>query len=174
MPYAVTLRLDAEAAAEVERLRAAIEAEILIEYAPHVTLAVYPDDRDVDELRRMVETLAARWPALAVRFAALGLFVGAATVVWVAPVVTGELLRRHAELVAMVAAGHPHYWPGSWVPHVTLAERLTGAGAAEAIIALDTIWQPFCGTLDRMEIVHFAPVEIVASWPLARSYAGCA
>ncbi len=166
MPYAVTLRLDADAAAQVERLQAVVEAEMQIDYAPHVTLAVYPDASDVDVLRRVVETLVARWPTLAVEFAALGVFPGADTVLWVAPVVTGELLRRHSGLVAALPAGHRHYRPGSWVPHVTLAQQLTGAGAAAAIAALEPIWRPFSGALDRVEIVHFAPVKVLASWPL--------
>jgi 2'-5' RNA ligase len=162
MPYAVTLLLDAGSAAQVRRLQAVLETEDLIDYAPHVTLAVYPDDRDVEDMRRVLETLVAQLPALAVRFAALGLFPGPDTVLWVAPVVTEELLRRHADLVAVLPAGHPHYRPGSWVPHVTLGR----APSAAAIAALDAVWQPFSGTLDRVEIVHFAPVEIVASWSL--------
>jgi 2'-5' RNA ligase len=173
MPYAVTLRLDAEAAAHLRRLQAVIEAEDLIEYAPHVTLAVYPDDRNVENMRRALHTLAAQWPALAVQFAAVGLFPGVKTVLWAAPVVTEELLHRHAELLQVLPAGHSHYRRGSWVPHVTLAQELTGAGAAAAIAALDTIWQPFGGTLDRVDIVHFAPVEIIGSWRLAQSQAGC-
>jgi len=87
MPYAVTLRLDEAAAAEVRRLWALVAAGDAAEYAPHVTLAVYPDDGDVGLLRDAVAVLAARWRALEVTFAGIGVFAGA--VVWLAPVATG-------------------------------------------------------------------------------------
>ena len=164
MPYAVTLRLDEAAAAEVRRLWALVAAGDAAEYAPHVTLAVYPDDGDVGLLRDAVAVLAARWRALEVTFAGIGVFAGA--VVWLAPVVTGELLRRHAELVGALPVAHPHYRVGAWVPHVTLAQELTEAGVAAAMSALLAEWRPFAGSLDRVEIVRFTPVEVLASWPL--------
>jgi 2'-5' RNA ligase len=163
MPYAVTLRLDEAAAAHLCRLQAALAADDLIDYAPHLTLAVYPDDSSIDDEPRAVERLVARWPPVAVEFAALGLFPGA-SVLWVAPVVTAELLRRHAELLAALPTTHPLYRPGAWVPHVTLAQDLIDPAAA--IAALVPVWQPFSGRLDRVEIVRFTPVEVLASWTL--------
>jgi 2'-5' RNA ligase len=166
MPYAVTLRLDANAAAHVRRLQAVLAADDLVEYAPHVTLAVYPDDSRIDALQRTVEALVAQWSALPVEFAALGVFPGPESVLWVAPVVTAELLRRNAELVAALPAASPHYRGGGWVPHVTLAQPLAEDRAAAAIAALVPVWQPFSGLLDRVDIVHFMPVQMLESWPL--------
>jgi 2'-5' RNA ligase len=166
MPYAVTLRLDADAAAHVRRLVAVLAADDLLHYAPHVTLAVYPDDSNIDRLRHTVETLVAQWRALPVGFAGLGLFPGAASVLWVAPVVTAELLRLHAALLAALPTAHPHYAPGTWVPHVTLVQQLADDRTAAAMAALVTVWQPFSGALDRVDFVQFMPVEVLASWPL--------
>jgi hypothetical protein len=43
--------------------------------------------------------------------------------------VTTTMLERQASVVAAVlrsgAAVHPHYRPGEWIPHVTIAPRLT-------------------------------------------------
>src|SRR5271170_4984984 len=143
MPYAVTLRLAEDAASHVRRLLAVLAADDLADCAPHVTLAIYPDDRGIDELRRTIGSLVAQWPALTVEFAALGLFPGVLPVLWVAPVVTMELLRRHAELAAALPAPHPYYRPGSWVPHVTIAQHLEPGRTATAIAALEAVWQPF-------------------------------
>ena len=172
MSYAVTLRLDAGAAAHVRRLLAVLaaegiaEEELRLDYAPHVTLAVYPDDGRIDVLRRTVETLAGQWQAVTVEFALLGVFPGVDSVLWVGPVVTAELLRRQAELVAVLPAAHPHYRPGSWVPHVTLAQQLAADRTAAAMATLAADWRSFSGALDRVEIVRFMPVEVLASWRL--------
>jgi 2'-5' RNA ligase superfamily protein len=48
--------------------------------------------------------------------------------VWLAPAVTSALLERQEAVAgAALEAGaevHPHYLPGDWLPHLTLAPRL--------------------------------------------------
>src|ERR1700722_14365449 len=141
MPYAVTLRLDENAAGQVRRLR----VDTAIDYAPHLTLAVYPDDSDIKDT---VATLVAEGHAMPVAFAALGLFPGEGSVLWVAPVATEELLRRHATLLGALPAAHPHYRPGAWVPHVTLAQHVPARRVATAVADLAAAWQPFSGSFD--------------------------
>jgi len=47
---------------------------------------------------------------------------------WLAPAVTRDLVSRQAAVVEAVCATgadlHKHYFPGAWIPHVTLAPRL--------------------------------------------------
>jgi 2'-5' RNA ligase len=98
---------------------------------------------------------------------ALGLFPGPPGVLFLAPAPTPALLDIHAALIASLpAAGlHPHYRAGAWMPHVTLAE---GVGdPAAAVRALDRAALPLAAVLDRLEVVRFRPVTVLARRPLA-------
>lgn len=82
---------------------------------------------------------------------------------WVAPVVTAALLGHHARLHAALSglAGHPHYRPGAWVPHVTLS----GDGSLSPAAALGALlprWTgPLDGKADAVELVRLHPVEVL-------------
>jgi 2'-5' RNA ligase len=168
MPYAVTLGLDPVAAAAVSGLLvrladAGVADDILrLGYAPHVTLAVYPEAVGAAALRAAIDGLS--WAAVPVSFPALGVFPGPPWVLWLAPVVTARLLQMQAELLATAPAVEPHYRPGAWMPHLTLTEELAdGAAAGRALAVLAEEWQPVAGVLERVELVHFRPVEVLAS-----------
>src|SRR3954451_22660067 len=120
MPLAATLVLDEAGAAPVRAMWQALAAAGLardaleLGYPPHLTLAVWEAAPEAAALA----ALAAGWAALALRRAGFGVFPGGG--LWLAPVVTSELLARHAALHAALPglASHPHYAPGAWVPHV--------------------------------------------------------
>ena len=168
MPLAVTLRLDSVSADDVRRLLATLAAQgiaddvLRLDYAPHVTLAVVPDAIGAAALQAAVAGLAI--PALAVEIPGFGVFAGPPAVLWLAPVATAALLHWQAALVAGLGAVDPHYRPGSWVPHVTLAQALPGlAAAGTALAALAACWRPINGWLDRIEVLRFRPVEVLSS-----------
>jgi 2'-5' RNA ligase len=168
MPFAITLRLDPVSAGTVEDLQLALaEAGIDTDqrdlgYGPHITLAIYPDDTSVDRLRAGLSQLGV-WRALPVRFGGIGLFPGPPCIFWIAPVVTAALLEMHAAILAAFPdqAVHPHYRQGAWVPHVSLS-----GGVQDAPGALATLLPKWCdvdGTLDRVELVRFRPVQVLES-----------
>lgn len=132
-------------------------------YPPHLTLAVYPDGACIDELQVALEQLAAHWRALPVALSGFGIFPGPSSVLWAAPVVTPEMLARHAALHAAVpeVEVHAHYQPGAWVPHVTLAGALRDPGRALAVLVPH--WRPINGVLNRFDLVRFPPVEVLQS-----------
>jgi 2'-5' RNA ligase len=172
MAFAVTLRLDPVSAASIEEVRRAVATDsndtdpLHVCYAPHVTLAIYPDDTALDSLRDAVEQLAGQWRALPVTLSALGIFPGPTPVIWAAPVVTSALLVRRAAIhvARPELPAHQHYRADTWVPHVTLAGAVQDAGPV--LSALLRIWQPVTGVLDRVELVHFPPVEVLESHAL--------
>jgi 2'-5' RNA ligase len=172
MPYAVTLCLDAAGAAAIRRLWDALATAGIgdvpaLGYVPHVTLGIWPDTSDVAALRGGAARVAARRAAPWVTFSALGVFPGNPAVLFAAPVVTGTLLRWHADLLDGLAPPHPHYRPDAWMPHVTLAEELAGHAAAAAALALAAPhWAPFRCRLDRVDLVHFRPVDVLWSQAL--------
>ena len=177
MPYAVTLRLDAAAAARVEAMRRALAVQtgdddaLRLGYAPHVTLAVLPDSAPAGTVEDTVFRVAGDWDALPLVLAGLGVFPGAPPVIWAAPVVTERLLARHGALHAALALFpvHPHYRPGAWVPHVTLSQQ-GRSSAGQAIESAASAWNgPIEGRLDRLDLVEFLPVNVLRSAGLRSS-----
>ncbi len=175
MPYAVTLRLDAEAAAPVETMWRALAAAGLHEdslalgYPPHVTLTIHPDGVDVPRLTDAVERCAAGWDAVPLRIAGFGVFAAPVPVLYLAPVVTPALLLCQQALAEALSGlpCDPHYRPGVWVPHITLAK---GGAAGEpgwmgrAFDCLAPLWPALRpGRAERLEIVHFRPVTVLQS-----------
>jgi hypothetical protein len=58
---------------------------------------------------------------------------------------------------------HPHYSPGSWIPHVTLSQQRRTT-AAQAIEIVSSAWQgPITGRVERLELVWFHPATVLRS-----------
>jgi 2'-5' RNA ligase len=175
MPFAITLRLDAEAASLVEAMWQTIASRGVSDdalrpgYAPHLTLAVFPDSADQGRLTAVARSGAARWRALPITFASLGVFPGTPATIFLAPVVTPALLALHAEVLDSLAGEpvDPYYRSGHWVPHVTLASDLIDPAAVVA--ALDPPRLPIDGVLSAVEVVRFRPVQILASHRLVEA-----
>ncbi len=94
-------------------------------HVPHLTLASLTS-YDLDAVQTALTALSGGGPLVA-RLDALGMFPRSR--VWLAPTVTTALLERHRSVVEAVSATgadvHPRYRPGEWLPHLTLAPRLT-------------------------------------------------
>ena len=169
MAYAITLRLDADAAASVVAMwralasRGVSDEALRLSYPPHLTLAVLPDAADPDRLRDATRQCAAGWRGLKISLASLGVFPGSPATLFLAPVVTHELLERHASLLTALAGEpvDPHYRIGHFVPHVTLAGDL--ADPAAAIAVLDPFRLPLAAVLDAADVVRFRPVRVLTS-----------
>jgi hypothetical protein len=104
---------------------------------------------------------------LPIKLSALGIFSSPSVAIWVAPVVTPELLGRHAALQGALPEMEPqaHYRTGAWMPHVTLSGPLTNPEMA--LGAFLPVWQPLTGLLNRLELVRFRPVEVLQSHDLS-------
>jgi 2'-5' RNA ligase len=169
MPFAFTLGLDCLAAAAVEDMWRTLDAEGIdddrhrLGYTPHITLAIYPDEAPVDRLADLFDRVAASWPALPVTLCGFGVFPAAASVLWLVPVVTADLLARHATIGDGLPdlPVHSHYRTDNWMPHITLSGAIQHPD--RAIAALLPRWQPVSGFLDRADLVRFRPVEVLRS-----------
>lgn len=181
MPYAVTLRLDAAMAAPVEAMWRALAAAglhdeaLALGYPPHVTLGVLPDGADAARLAAIVAERAAGWTAIDLRLAGLGIFVAPEPVLYLAPVPTAALIGRQRDLAAALGdlPADPHYRPDAWVPHVTLAKGGVAGDPGWMGRAWDCL-APLCpalrpGCADRLDLVRFRPVRVLASHGLARA-----
>lgn len=168
MPLALTLRLHEDAAAPVQRMWERMAARGLstdsldLGYPPHLTLAIHPDGTAPAALA----DAAACWgEARPITLASFGLFAGTPAVLFLAPVPDPGLLAAHAALhTRLPPGGHPHYAPGAWVPHVTLAKDL--ADPARAIAVLAGMDMPRTMPPISLDLLQFRPVHILQRWPL--------
>jgi 2'-5' RNA ligase len=165
VPFAVTLPLDTPSAVPVQLLWERLADAGLsrdshdLAYVPHLTLAVIDDAADLDALIGRLGRLAPSLSALQTTFVGFGVVPGVPSVLWLAPVVTAPLLQMQRDICGTISAQllHPHYRPGEWVPHVTLAKDLVDTAAAIALVA--TGWSAQTSHLRRLELVRFRPIK---------------
>jgi 2'-5' RNA ligase len=170
MPYALTLGFDDDASLPVKAISAALadhaaDDDPLLGVEPHITLAVLPDETSASALEEIAFGLARAWEALPLTLGAIGIFPGEPTVIWLAPVMTEQMLARHAELHRALSSlhVHPHYSPGSRIPHVTLSQQRRTT-AAQAIEIVSSAWRgPITGRAERLELVRFHPATVLRS-----------
>lgn len=171
MPYAVTLPIDEAAAARLRNILQAVNEQAGINdadrlgYGLHLTLAVMADTVPASGLKDVVLRATDHWIAFSMSLAGIGIFPGNPSILWALPVVTIDLLKRHAELhSALTQFQHDaHYTPCSWVPHITFSSEIPAASGL-AVEAAVSAWRgPVCAEVKRVDFLRFKPVEVLAS-----------
>lgn len=130
MAFAVVMYLDATTDAEVRSLWELLAQKQLgsimstMGIRPHISLAGI-ETLDAQQVCAMLKTFAQNTLPLTINFGAVGTFPTEPGVVFLAPIVTSELLRLHEELSIRLADlglwSHEYYRPGNWIPHCTAA-----------------------------------------------------
>ncbi|MBX7259129.1 MAG: 2'-5' RNA ligase family protein [Candidatus Hydrogenedentes bacterium] len=175
MGFAVELSFDVEADTAVRRLWERLEehniSDVLpsIGACPHISLAVF-DSVDPDRLGPELKQFAAEEKCIETRFGAVGIFPSEDGVVFLAPVVTRELLEMHARFHDRIAAlgiqSLEHYQPGNWNPHCTAALDLPHGSVPRAVEACyhGHIFIPV--RLQAVQLIEFRPVVTLCSFSL--------
>ena len=138
---------------------------------PHVSVCSCPS-LDEDASRQELAALAADSPPLRIEFASVATFASAEGVIFLAPVVTADLLELHVRLVeAMRQSGATVpdlYQPGRWVPHCTLAQRLPPELVSQAVAVALRQWSPAGGRIEQVVLLDVSPPQsrVVAQCPL--------
>jgi 2'-5' RNA ligase len=134
-----------------------------LNYLPHITLAVY-DRLDVEQAYAALDAVAAYHPA-AVRltFTRVRHFDGLPLVLWAAPEPDAALADAHALVHELIdpALCRPHYRPGAWVPHCTVATGVPDERRDEALAFAGGPIAPFSVLFDRLDCVRFPPVTLL-------------
>ena len=134
---------------------------------PHVSLAVYADDLDHGSFIRELPAFAKSLAPLEVQLGSVGTFPTKEGVVFLAPVVTRELLALHEwfriTFSRFEGCASAHYLSGNWVPHVTVATDLTGAEIAQVGKHCWEHFQPIQGWFHEIGLVEFRPVRVLAT-----------
>lgn len=125
---------------------------------PHVTLAIC-DDADEARMCEIVEELSHEIPAHPVAFSSMGIFPGEQTVLFLAPVISEELLGAHRSvherLPDFTQTPWKLYTPNRWVAHASLALKLPHDGLRKAV---DTIMEnvfPITGEMVELGVGEF-------------------
>lgn len=136
---------------------------------PHISLAVL-DHVDLEMFRVELESFARDEQPLTVTLGAVGTFPSTQGVVYVAPVVTRELLalheRFHRRLDNLGIMAHSYYRPNSWVPHCTTAFEVQWdqIPAAVNVCRQSDVFHP--AQLVAVGLVEFRPVCELCTFPL--------
>jgi len=173
--FAVELYFDAPGEERLQRVTDAVgdtvKRSILHEIGarPHVSLAVF-EKVETGPLCHEIEELAADQPSIEVRLGSVGTFPSDEGVVFLAPVVTPEILefhrRFHSRLQAIGVSSSRYYEPGFWVPHCTMAIGIEPSEVPRAIQichASDGIGE---FVLNAIGLVEFVPVRDICVFPL--------
>jgi len=166
MPCAVELHFDEASTAAIVALTNQIHATcggldlVRSGGAPHLSLAL-PTVSESMPLLSLLAAFATQTPAFPLAFAAVGTFPGPQGVVYLAPVVTAELLTIHrtfhTQLAAIGITSNPLYLPGQWVPHCTVGFALPAAGLGQALLLCrETPW-PRTVMVTALRLIAFDP-----------------
>lgn len=176
MGYAVELYFDPDSDLAVRRIWSGIADAFGLSTMltnggrPHVSLAVYSDDLDHRSFLQELPAFSKSLAPLEVQLGSVGTFPTEEGVVFLAPVVTRELLavheRFHTVFSKFGGCSSAHYLPGKWVPHGTVATDLTGAEIGQVGQHCWEHFRPIQGWFQEIGLVEFRPVRELATFKL--------
>jgi 2'-5' RNA ligase len=175
MGYAVELNLSRDGAARVVKVWESLASEAIssvmldVGARPHISLAVF-EDLDPEVLRVDLRRFAELTRPLSVELASVGTFPTGEGVVFLAPVVTQELLAAHSRFHRFLQDRGvdcvEYYRPGKWVPHCTVAMDVAPdkMGAALEICVHSEAFGAV--ELDEVSLIEFRPAREIYAFPL--------
>lgn len=130
-------------------------------YSPHLTFARYPAI-ETSRLLAAAEVFEGE-TAFALTFEGIEAFDTEPLVLWLKPSGDQRLIDAHARLHAMLDPTFcdPHYRPGNWTPHLTIAMAIDGAQREAALDFAKRPFEPFTLTLDVVDCVSWPPVSVL-------------
>lgn len=176
MGFAVELHIDEVNAAPIVALSDAIYARCGglsltgMGAHPHISLTVFTELADPAPGDALLAEFAAVTPPIPVTFSAIGVFSGTQGVVYLAPVVTAELLalhrRFHERLAALAIPSNAYYLPGNWIPHCTVGFELPAEQIGQAVALCQQAHVFHAATLTTIRLIEFRPVRPIFTYHL--------
>lgn len=160
MQYAIELYFDDEGTKKVNKIRnELIKNGLIIDEGtnPHVTLAIFKDldiKNLIDELKEFTKDLS----PFSLTFSSVGMFTSEISVVFLAPIVTSNLLKVHQKFYDYFKIyeknASSYYLPNNWVPHCTLT---MDNKIKETFDVLKKIKLPFKVSVTKIGVLEFYP-----------------
>lgn len=171
MGFAVELHIDEANAAPISALSDAIYAQCGgasltgMGGHPHISLTVFAELAEPAPVDALLAEFAVVTPPIPVTFSAIGVFAGTQGVVYLAPVVTAELLARHRRfherLAQLALASNAYYLPGNWIPHCTVGFALPADNIGQAVMLCQQASVFYAVTLTTIRLIEFRPVRSI-------------
>ena len=139
-------------------------------YPPHITLAIYDSPGASEQLAIATLEKAARGQAaIELCFGRIRTFDGPPLILWADPEPKTALREIHDQIHAPIDPGlcHPHYRPGSWVPHCTLGMRTRPDRNQDALAFAGAFGESLRIVFDVTDCVRLAPLQVAAEARLA-------
>ncbi len=176
MIYAVELFFDTESEASIQSVWTAFKDKSISTYMmdmgarPHITLGIFHDvdeDRFIDELQVFTE----KYYTFPLQLSSLGIFTSPKACLFLAPVVTQELLTLHAHFHETFASydhkGWEYYLPNQWVPHCAIDIALSTVGIEHSTSYMMDCFTPMSINVRDIGLVKVEkPVTYLSSFPL--------
>lgn len=172
MDYAVALYFDEKSQAQLlsmmeDLCRAGVNSYLLdVGIRPHITLAYWKDQKGID-VTDAIKRFAQAVKRTKVLFSGIGIFPSDPKVVYLSPVKDDALIKLHqglyGELAGKIENFSQNYTPDYWVPHCTLATKLTEAEVLKSITTLLKVEFPIEAQLSRIELLKCEQLEEILS-----------
>ena len=175
MGFAIELHVDETNAAPISTLSDAIYAQCGgasltgMGGHPHLSLTVFAQLAPAP-VEALLAEFAATTPPIPVTFSAVGVFPSTQGVVYLAPVVTAELLALHAlfhaRFATLATSSNAYYLPGNWMPHCTVGFEVPAdkIGQAVTLCQQANVFQTV--TLTTIRLIEFRPVRPIFTYHL--------
>ena len=159
MNYAIVLYMDDEKTAlvsgMVKRLAPECGSYFCLGMVPHITVCAFSSD-DESAVIEAAGRLAGKLSKGKISIASIGVF--NPSVLFLAPVVDSYLLKSsqtaNDAMREVSAILNERYVPGSWVPHMTVAMKMSEEGLCKGFENLLETFKPFRAVIDKAALIR--------------------
>ncbi len=169
MPFAFNLTLDPTCELQIERLYARLsrldvpEHDLVTQYGPCVTLLAVSDRVQPKTISTLLEWKLPSLSALPVGFMTPCVIHGTPSTLSLRVAASDALLALHNAIFSELPEEevHIHYRPAYWQPHLKLSNVRDEPAGTRLATALAADWTQCAGTLDRLEVMQYSPVQSI-------------
>jgi 2'-5' RNA ligase len=136
-----------------------------LNYPPHITFAIYDSPAASEQLAiAAMRRIARERPAIELSFDRIRTFDGPPLILWAAPEPREALREIHDQIHSAIDPKfcRPHYRPGNWVPHCTLATRTLPDRNPDALALAGAFRGSLRVVFDVVDCVRLEPLNVVA------------
>lgn len=159
--YGIIALFDDELNKKISKLWQELKNESISTYTfevrnrkPHLTIASY-SELDKDSFLESLDNYLEDKNSMELLFPSIGSFIGSGTLFF-APIITGELFSFHEDYHTHFKDFHDSqslYNPGQWIPHCTIANRLSIEKLLEAFLFCTSKKLTMIGQIQEIAVI---------------------
>lgn len=175
MGYAVELYFDSQTEKNVWDLRHVLIGQGVsstisnLGDRPHISLAMFSNVASND-LVSLTKVFAGTIRSFDFQLSAIGTFPTDENVLFLSPVLTGQLLNHHQDfhkrLTEAKLTSSSYYIPGNWIPHCSVEMNIPDEQFPKAVDVCKSAFKPLRGQFQEIGVIEFRPIKHLAKWSL--------